>query len=396
MATVADIMKLLKAQSEADKEERTRERELERNENKEVIEKFIAEVKEVKTDIKEIKTTQTKSDENYSCLAEKLRTLEIQMKDLQKKETVQSPIQSGTRGSVPPFSQIDSALTIHPPGKTVLSPQPSQSEQSKIYSIVKEAKKTLGFSPISENDIKTVMEENNITDRKEGLVATIKDFLLLEMGMPLEESNQLKMNKIFRPHEATDSQSEKIFVEFQEDNMPGVIFKYVRKMNKNSSIHIYIPPAFQARAADLEKCAYNLRHSEPTYNTKIRWGACDLLLERKLKSNPSERYRDVTVQGLPPVDLNPPPPIARRPLPSSSPAPGRRERSKRNRSITPTHSSPNPKTSRQEDPAQPANLQNRGVFLIDNFRSPAQTSVSEPSPVFRRAGSANRTPLDFQ
>ena len=82
-----------------------------------------------------------------------------------------------------------------------------------------------------------------------------------------------------------------MFVEFEEDSMPSMIYKYVRKLNHNSNIHIYVPPSFKARAEDLEKCAYDLRHGTPAFNTKIRWGSGDLILEKKSKSNPTERYR---------------------------------------------------------------------------------------------------------
>ena len=282
MATVEEIMKLLKVQSEADKEERAREREVERD----ILKNFIDEVKKVKTDIKDIKTNQSKTDENYSFLAKKMETLENQMKDLQKKEVSWPTPQPERRGSVPPFPQTNNSVTIHPSGASSPYSQPSQNtdEHTKIYKIVKQAKKTLGFSPILENDINFFMEENNITNKDEGTIATIKDFLLLEMGIPLEVSNQLKISKIFCPNEDNNPvEYKKVFVEFSEDNMPGIIFKYVRKLNHNSKVHTYIPPSFWARAADLEKCAYNLRHSEPPYNTKIRWGTGDLILERKLK-----------------------------------------------------------------------------------------------------------------
>ena len=380
-------------QSEADKEERTRERQVERD----MLKNFIDEVKEVKTDIRDIKTNQTKTDENYSSLAKKMETLENQMKDLQKKEVSWPTFQPERRGSVPPFPQTSNSVTIHPPGVSSPHSQPSQNtdEHTKIYKIVKQAKKTLGFSPISENDIKVVMEENHITNRDDGMMAAIKDFLLHEMAIPLEVSDQLKISKIFRPNEENNPESEKVFVEFSEDNMPGIIFKYVRKLNHNSKVLTYIPPSFRARAADLEKCAYNLRHSEPAYNTKIRWGTGDLILERKLKSNPEDKYRDVTVSGLPPVDLNPPPPIARTHIPSSSPAPGRRDRSKRPRNVTPTHSSPSPKSIRQEAPGPTFSHQNRGLFSLDNFRSPARTSDAQPSPIFRKAGTSNNTQQDF-
>ena len=171
--------------------------------------------------------------------------------------------------------------------------------------------------------------------------------------------------------------------------MVSTMFKYVKKINKGSGVHTFVPPAFKKRADDLEKCAFELRHGEPAYSTKIKWGTCDLILERKLKSHPSDRYRAVTVKDLPPVDLSPPPPMETRlPNPSSSPAPGRRNRQKRPRSITPTHSSPTSKTSRQEDPTQFANP---GLFRLECFRSPA----AAPSPIYRKTGSTASKAMDF-
>ena len=238
------------------------------------------------------------------------------------------------------------------------------------------------------------MEDNKIDDREAALEATIKDFMYHEMAIPKEVSDSLKTAKIFRPPGDTDS--EKLFVEFTEDTMPGTVYKYVRKLNHNSSVHTFIPPPFKARADDLEKCAYELRHGTPAYNTRIKWGSCDLILERKLKSNPNERYHSVTVKDLPPVNLNPPLPAPKLPNPSSSPAPGRKNRSKRIRSTIPTHSSPSSKTSRQEAPSAASNLQNQGLFRLECFRSPARTPPTYPSPIFRKAGSEAARPLGFQ
>ena len=92
---------------------------------------------------------------------------------------------------------------------------------------------------------------------------------------PKESIDKLVIAKVFRPERA-GTESEKMFVEFEDDYMPGMIYKYVWKLNHNSNIHIYIPPSFKTRTEDLE-------------NTKIRWGSGDLILEKKSKSNPTER-----------------------------------------------------------------------------------------------------------
>ena len=386
-------MNLLKMQSVKDEERRAEEkrerdaekkkeeddREKERRVTHETMNKFIGEVTTVKTELKEIKSNQTKTDQNYATLTEKMETLESELKKMKQPTTTKPSIQ--LRGSIPPFPQ--SCSPIHPPGSLPAAFQPShsQEDEKKIYSIVKEARKTIGFSPISEDDIRSVKDENKIENNEEALEAAIKDFMHQEMSIPKEVSDKLQIVKIFRP--VNDPDSEKLFAEFSEDNMPATVYKYVKKLNRNSGVHTFIPPSFKARAEDLEKCAYELRHGEPEFSTKIKWGYGDLILERKLKSNPNARYNSVTVKDLPPVNLNPPPPMAKMPNPSSSPAPGRRDRNKRNRSITPTHSSPSSKTSRQEDLGQVSNPHNKGLFQIDSFRSPAGVS-SNPSPIIRK------------
>ena len=121
-------------------------------------------------------------------------------------------------------------------------------------------------------------------------------------------------------------EDDKLYVEFSEDNMPGLVYKFVRKMRKECNILTYIPDEFRERAAELERVAFQLRHSTPSYNTKIRWGWGDLLLERRTRGS-NEQYRSVNMTDLPPVDLSATP-RERRTMatPTASPAPGRKER----------------------------------------------------------------------
>ena len=96
----------------------------------------------------------------------------------------------------------------------------------------------------------------------------------------------------------------------------------------------------------MQKVAYELRNGEPAWKTNIRWGASDLVLERKLKSKPRDSFRHVTVLDLPPVNLNPPPQL---PRPTSSPAPERKQRRKRGRSNSLDRVSPQSKVSKSVD-----------------------------------------------
>ena len=151
------------------------------------------------------------------------------------------------------------------------------------------------------------------------------DFLRWEMAMPEEEINKLQFARIFRREGHVKPNNDQIYVEFKEERMSSSVYKYVRKMRSQCNVLTFIPEAFWERAKELEKAAYNLRHSNPSYSTRIRWGWGDLILERK-KRGGREHYRSVNVKHLPPVDLMSTP-RQRLATPTTSPAPGRKKRS---------------------------------------------------------------------
>ena len=119
-------------------------------------------------------------------------------------------------------------------------------------------------------------------------------------------------------------------MEFAEEDMKSIVFKYVRKMRGECQVHTFIPEAFRERAAQLERAAYRMRHADPAYNTRVKWGWGDLILERKPKGS-REQYKFVPMSDLPPVDLLATPWV-RLATPTSSPAPGRKDRVKKSRS----------------------------------------------------------------
>ena len=301
-----------------------------------------------KQDVIEVKVVESESrmEKKYDEVVSKMGDLEKKVQEMEerqrRKETEDS---SKNWPDVHPggSKQYSGQPALQPAGRVQLSSQPTsqttgtkqivQSKDDKeTYSLVRKARRTLGFSPITGNDIKEVMDELKVDNLEEGMEEVVKDYFRAEMAMPQDVINQLKFTRIF--HRAGESRSEdnQLFVEFSEDSMPSVVYKFVRKMRKECNILAYIPDAFRERAAELERVAFQLRHSTPSYNTKIRWGWGDLLLERKLRGS-KEQYRSVSVTDLPPVDLTA---IPRERMPmathTASPAPGRMARRKRARS----------------------------------------------------------------
>ena len=144
---------------------------------------------------------------------------------------------------------------------------------------MRQARKTVGFGPITNRDIEEIMDYMTIENHKVGMEEDIKDFLRAEMAIPEEVISELKFVRIFRRAGDMRPNDDKLYVEFVEESTSAKVYKYVRKMRSQCSILTFIPKVFRERADELEKAAYKLRHSTPSFNTKIRWGWGDLILE---------------------------------------------------------------------------------------------------------------------
>ena len=295
--------------------------------------------------------------------------------------------QVSTQPVLQPADNIQSFIqpALQPVGRVQSFDQPvaSAEHNEKIYGVVRRARKTVGFSPITTTYIKELMEDIYIENMEAGKEEVMKEFFRAEMAMPEEVIEQLKFDNIFQRDGGPEDN--KLYVEFSEDNMPGIIYKYMRKMRKECNILTFVPDAYRDRAAEMEKITFNMRHSSPSYNTKIRWGWGDLILERKVRGS-KEPYRSVNMPYLPPVDLSATPRM-RLTLasPTSSPAPGRKARKKRMRSEESPNLCPDPKTSRQDNSAvntpemepksAPPSMRDIGFFSPINFVTPKGSSL---------------------
>ena len=344
MATFDQLKELFMNQEEKDRMRREKEKEEEEKKRKEDKEEVKAVIKShmssIKEDIKEIKAKQdeiegqvveseSKMEKKYDDIASKFSDLEKKINDIEERQKKKEGEYAWP--AIQPGGRVESSnqLKIQPVGRDRPSSQPSSQGTAKynkeIYSVVRRARKIVGFSPITDNNIKEVMEDLQVEDLEVGKQEVIKDFLRAEMAMPNDVIDQLKFARIFRRAGGTRQEDDKLYVEFSEDNMPAIIFKFVRKMRKDCNILTFIPDAFRERAAELEKAAFEMRHMTPSYRTKIRWGWGDLLLERKIRGS-NEQFRLVNLTDLPPVDLSATL-KERLPNPTSSPAPGRKKRS---------------------------------------------------------------------
>ena len=109
-------------------------------------------------------------------------------------------------GRVQSFSQPAGQLD----GSALESRKADRNEQ--IYNIVRQARKTIGFSLITSKDMKEVVDEMDIENTQVGKEKVVKDFLRAEMAMPEEVINKLQFSKIFRRESETRPEDDKLFV----------------------------------------------------------------------------------------------------------------------------------------------------------------------------------------
>ena len=110
-----------------------------------------------------------------------------------------------------------------------------------------------------------------------------------------------------------------LYVTFSSITEANTVFSYTRNMRREVTVGIYVPPDWRDRFRAVSSIAHGLRNpapSHPKYSTRIKWGANDLILHKKV---PGTRHWSVVIipTPLPPVDLCTVAPMR------FSPAPGR-------------------------------------------------------------------------
>ena len=189
MASLSDLKELFKSQEEKDISRREKEKEEEdvkRKEDKEEVkEMFKSHMKSMTEDIKGIKIKQdqiegqvleseNKLTKKYDDMANKVTNLENKLKEIEEKVKAKKvEIEEESTRTWPAIhpegrhhssSQPAAQLALHPVGRQQSSCQPaaqlevSQADTNKqIYSLVRQARKTIGLSPITDENVRGVL-----------------------------------------------------------------------------------------------------------------------------------------------------------------------------------------------------------------------------------------------
>ena len=240
-------------------------------------------------------------------------------------------------------------------------------DNTDLTSAVEVARKVIGFSPITREDIEYLKNKLSMTDDFEAMKCSILDFLEFEMKVPM---NNIVIKNVF-PASPDHPVKNCLFAEFSDALVSDSIFSYVMNLCPGTNNDIYVPPCLRPRSKAVGKVAFDFRNAAVKHKTKIRYGISDFILSIKEKgqSGPSSIVT-LDTNCLPPLD------------PSfsgskSSPAPGRsRLLSKRTRPLSNTPPDERSSKSRKEDLTDIAISNNEPTPV----KSPTATKA-DPNPI---------------
>ena len=199
--------------------------------------------------------------------------------------------------SVPTIQSVPQYTAIAPPcaplpasvPPTLAPPHLSQVDVSAIES----AKCTLNFSPITCDDLDR-MKKNECEDvtQTELLTRALHEFLDVNMSIPVTTISKMVIKKIWHSQEL---EFQKISVEFSNICPVNTIFKYVKNLDPEQKVSIFIPTVLEALSVELNNIAYHLRNSEPRQKTVIKYYGYSLALYSKTQVE--RNWRHVPIQS---------------------------------------------------------------------------------------------------
>ena len=303
-----------------DKAERAKEREQDMREMKELISMGVK--KEVEAAIAPLIDKQQLMETEQESLKKQFSNVLQEMKEMKEKlvQWQNYPPLPSTSSLAPSGSTKFASLSQLVDNPGVETTEKNQARE-KLVNVADFARRTVSLSPFAHSDIGVELRRG-AQDEDEAKLWAVQAFLRYEMNIKSDVISTLCIDKVFPP--AKDNWNT-IYVTFSSVTMVNTVYSYARNMRREVHVGIYVPKEWYPRYRALEGIAYEQRHSEIKYKTRVKWGNTDLILYRK---GPGNRYWSIMsiTTPLPPVDL------CAVVLPHHSPAPGRQTRDTTQRS----------------------------------------------------------------
>ena len=248
-------------QRKEDMQERVQQREKDMNMIKEMIQKGVR--AEVLAAMEPICRRQEKLEEEQKCLRDKLERMAEEMKNLKvaDQETAIKEV-----NDLENYTKID---------------KDDENEEKK--KIISSARRTVGLFKIKQADVNKHVQLGS-EDENEAMLQAVKAFMVEEMKVNEEEASELHIEKVFPPARADWSI---LYVRFVSESSVHKLYSHTRNMKATLRLVPYIPKQFYTKYRELESQAYQLRHCEVKYKTRIKMGTSDLILYKRESSSNS-------------------------------------------------------------------------------------------------------------
>ena len=168
-------------------------------------------------------------------------------------------------------------------------------------SVLNEAKKVLGFSPIKALDIQYLQDKLSISDEAKARERAIRDFLIGEMNIPKNIAESLPIIKTFTPARRPNDWTT-LYAEFRDTSIVDLINQYLVNLKPGKSVNIYVPHSLYPRFSSINRLAHEYRNGDLKHKTKVRYGVSDFVLLIKPETN--SRWTYASLSHLPPLELS--------------------------------------------------------------------------------------------
>ena len=329
--------------------------------------------KETIEDLAKTKDRVTAIEDDNDSTKAKVEELQKQMSSLQQQNLSRRP--PLTTRTVQISEDSSSVFRPTPP-----PPPPNSTPFHDAVHVLKEAKKVVGFSPITVDDINYLKSQHAIEDDATAMTFSIIEFLTFEMKVPKSFTDKLVLKRVFPPAKPPASGWSTLYAEFPDNASADLIHQYVRNLLPGKNVSIYVPHSLHPRYSAIGDLAHEYRNGTIKHKTKIRYGASDFVLMVKPK-NSNTPWSYVPLDGLPPLQLS-----KFDGNPSTSPPPGRtRITSKRGRPESPTSGDNiRPNKSRKDDlPDDPTKTSQHSTTANEPILPAGEQAVQSDDPTLK-------------
>ena len=254
----------------------------------------------------------------------------------------------------------------YPQANHNIPPQDDASDvhAAKVQNIVRSAKCVIGIAPVTPANV----EQQDAGLDGDGLTKAALEYLYKELNVRESEICESDIESVFLPPTSHSSSFTKVYVRFKTPDQAALCLRLAKALtDKSIQVSRYFPRQFSARIQAMGRVAYQLRNSVPPYKTSIEYTDTDDDVVLLACPRGQHNYQRYSVSNLPPIDTSTP----------RSPPVGRKNQSKRARSLSQSPQSDATKKDRRFSPDKDQNPANMLAVATTSSDTVVENSVEK-------------------